>query len=398
MTVVAFVLLSLPVALAAYAYAAYPLLLRLFARRNPVPSPGRDGVLPTVTIALPAYNEEAQIRGAIESLLAQDYPADRRQILVVSDASSDATDAIAGEYAAAGVELLRMPVRVGKTAAENASLAHIRGDIVVNCDSSVRLHPAAVRRLVEAMGEADVGVASTSDVSVSADEGSHNVAEAGYVGYEMRIRELESACGGIVGASGSGYAIRAPLHRHPVPADLSRDFSAALTARRHGYRAVAVPDALCFVPRTASLSTEFRRKVRTIARGMATLYHNRDLLNPIRHGAFAWKLWSHKVARWLVPITVPLAAVGLTWLSTEHAWSRWALGAGAVMTLTAFAVVQSTDDSSRLPLRTGSIIGALAANAAVVAAFLRFISGRKHATWEPTRRSRTPGPIGPVRS
>src|SRR6185312_15819914 len=135
-----------------------------------------------------------------------------------------------------------------------------------------------------------VGVASTSDVSVARHETSANTAEAGYVGYEMRIRELETATGGIVGASGSGYAIRSNLHRLPVRADLSRDFSAALTARTHGYRAVAVDDALCYVPRTPSLKMEYKRKVRTIARGLETLMSQKHLLDPMRYGTFSWKL------------------------------------------------------------------------------------------------------------
>src|SRR5262245_19597509 len=97
-----------------------------------------------VSIVVPAYNEEGQIRGAIESLLAQGYPADRRQILILSDASNDRTDEIVAEYLSEGVELLRMPVRGGKTAAENASIPHLRGEIVVNSDSSVRLQQQPV--------------------------------------------------------------------------------------------------------------------------------------------------------------------------------------------------------------------------------------------------------------
>ena len=87
---------------------------------------------PSVSIVVPAYNEEAQIRGAIEALIGQDYPADRRQILILSDASTDRTDEIVREYEADGVELLRMPVRGGKTAAENASVALLRGEIIIN--------------------------------------------------------------------------------------------------------------------------------------------------------------------------------------------------------------------------------------------------------------------------
>ncbi|MGH9888180.1 MAG: glycosyltransferase, partial [bacterium] len=148
-TTLGWILLSLPLALFAYTYALYPALLAALAR-NRAPRARKLDRFPMVSIVVPAYNEEAQIRGTIEALIAQDYPADRRQILILSDASTDGTDAIVSEFRDRGVELLRMPVRGGKTAAENASVALLRGEIVVNSDSSVRLHPASVRRLVEA--------------------------------------------------------------------------------------------------------------------------------------------------------------------------------------------------------------------------------------------------------
>jgi cellulose synthase/poly-beta-1,6-N-acetylglucosamine synthase-like glycosyltransferase len=386
MTAFALLLAGLPLLMALYAYAVYPALLRLAARRQAAGRPDDAGSLPMVTIVIPAYNEERQIRGAIESILAQDYPAERRQLLVLSDASSDATDQIVGEYASRGVELLRMPVRSGKTAAENASIGRIRGEIVINTDASIRLHPTAVGHLVRAMSDPRVGVASGRDVSIASHGAQANPAEAGYVGYEMRVRALETRAGGIVGASGSGYAIRAELHRVPVRADLSRDFSAALSAERHGYRAVSVDAALCSVPRTASLASEYKRKVRTIARGMETLHANRDLLDPRRHGDFAWKLFSHKVCRWLVPLSCLPAVIGLGLLAPGHPWARWLL-AGALLVATLAVMGARWPDSRPVPrwLPTG-VLGGLAANLAVVHAAWRFFHGHDDHVWEPTRR------------
>ena len=160
-------------------------------------------------------------------------------------------------------------------------------------------------------------------------ETSANDVEAGYVQYEMRLRSLETRTGGIVGASGCCYAIRAGLHRLPIPPDLSRDFSAPLTAREHGYRAVSVDDAVAFVPRTPSLRREYVRKVRTISRGMETLFRVRAMMDPMRYGAFAWKLISHKVCRWLVPVAALPAAVGLIVLAFTRPWAAWLAAAAA---------------------------------------------------------------------
>ncbi|HEX8906293.1 MAG TPA: glycosyltransferase, partial [Longimicrobiaceae bacterium] len=311
MITLAWILAALPVALALYAYALYPLGLRLLAAiRGPQPQPAEMAEWPLVSVCLAAYNEEAQIAGALDAVLAMEYPRDRLQVLVVSDASTDRTDEIVRGYADRGVELLRLRERSGKTGAENTAAAHLRGDIVLNTDASVRAHPGALKALVRRFADPRVGVASGRDVSVEVHEECANAAEAGYVGYEMGIRALETRLGGIVGASGCLYAMRSHLHRLPFPNNLSRDFASALTARRNGYCAVSADDALCYVPRTPSLRREYRRKVRTINRGLETLLSRRDLLNPLRHGGFAVKLWSHKLARWAVPPAAVLGAAG----------------------------------------------------------------------------------------
>jgi len=385
MLLAAWLLIGLPVILGAYAYVGYPLILGLLPRHATRREPPAPAPLPTVSIVIPAYNEEHQIAGAVEAAIAQDYPASRKQILVLSDASTDRTDDIVRSYADRGVELLRMPSRMGKTAAENFSIASIRGDIVVNTDSSVRLHPQAVSRLVAEMADPTVGVASTVDVSLS-ERASANAAEAAYVGYEMRIRELETRTGGIIGASGSGYAIRARLHALPVRHDLSRDFSAALTAQRHGLRAVSVPGAICFVPRTGSLRVEYRRKVRTIARGMDTLAFNSDLLDFTNHGSFSWKLLSHKVCRWLVPLVCPLALVGTAMLATRYLGALWLLAAG-ILALSAAILFSRWPDRRPLPKVVMALAGALSGNLAVIHAAWRFVAGHHDHLWEPTRRT-----------
>jgi len=281
-----------------------------------------------------------------------------------------------------------MPVRGGKTAAENASCQLLRGEIIVNSDSSVRLHPAAIRLLVDAMADPSVGVASTRDVSIVGGAAVANATEAGYVDYEMRVRRLETLTGGIVGASGSGYAIRANLHRIPVPADLSRDFSAALTARTHGYAAVSADGALCYVPRTTSLRAEYRRKVRTISRGAETLIHNRHLLDPTRYGVFAWKLLSHKVCRWLVPVSALVGAVGLALLAPTHPWASVLLAAAGLGAIVAGA--GALWPSARPMPRVLSVLTfAAAANVAVIHALGRVVLGHEDHLWEPTRRAAT---------
>jgi cellulose synthase/poly-beta-1,6-N-acetylglucosamine synthase-like glycosyltransferase len=256
---------------------------------------------------------------------------------------------------------------------------------VVNSDASIRLHPDTIRKLIDQLSDPSIGVASGRDVSISLGTPQANATEAGYVNYEMRLRALETQAGGIVGASGCCYAIRTDLHRLPIPPDLSRDFSAALTARAHGYRAVSVDDAIAFVPRTPTLRREYTRKVRTIARGMETLLGVSHMLDPMRYGAFSWRLISHKVCRWLVPLTGVPALIGLMFLAPSHLWAAVAL-AGVVL-LGIVAIVGALWPSSRpLPRFISFVAFAVAANAAVIHAVCRLIYAGDDKIWEPTRR------------
>jgi cellulose synthase/poly-beta-1,6-N-acetylglucosamine synthase-like glycosyltransferase len=375
-----------PIALLLYSYLLYPLALWLLAAvRTYAPVRAEPAEWPLVSISVPVYNEAAQIAALLDSLLALDYPPARRQILVISDASDDGTDEVVRSYAARGIELLRMPVRGGKTAAENAAAGLLRGDIIVNTDASIRIEPGALRPLIATFADVRVGVASGRDVSVVRTEGGGNAGEAGYVGYEMGVRALETRVAGIVGASGCFYAIRSHLHREPLPGWLSRDFASALIARLHGYRAVSVEDAVCYVPRTTSIAREYRRKVRTLSRGMETLHHLRALLNPLRYGWFAWMLFSHKICRWLVPWSGLLFLAGLAVLSATHVWAAILLAA-SLAGLAVAAMSWRLQERRKLPRALSLAAFALAGNTAALHATVAALRGDHKAVWEPTRR------------
>ncbi len=381
-------LLAMTIGLGLYAYVGYPALLellRLARGRRPKAVP--LGEWPTISIVVPAYNEAETIARTIEQVLAIDYPAGKRQILVVSDASTDATDDIVKSFACRGVELLRVPQRRGKTAAENAARARLTGEIIVNTDASVRIHPAAVKHLVAEFADPSVAVASGRDVSMSNVDDATNPGEQAYTGYEMWVRDLETSLSGIVGASGCLYAIRRELHMHTMPDGLARDFGSALVAREQGYRAVSVPAAICYVPRITSVRREYRRKVRTMARGLRTLWFKRALLNSSRPGGglFAWMLCSHKLCRWLVPWGLPFAAVALAALAGSHWWAATALaGGGLALVLTGLSWLWP--DDRPLPRLIALPTYGVSSNIAALHAWLRALGGEGTALWEPSRR------------
>ena len=164
MTTLALILIAIPILLGAYAYLGYPALLALLSRRH-APAASDPDEWPDVTISLPVHNEERVVGATIESLLALDYPPERRHILVLSDCSTDRTDEIAATYADRGVKLVRLPERRGKTAAENEAAHHVQGSFVVNTDATTRIHPAGLKALMREFQDSTVGVASGRDVA-----------------------------------------------------------------------------------------------------------------------------------------------------------------------------------------------------------------------------------------
>jgi cellulose synthase/poly-beta-1,6-N-acetylglucosamine synthase-like glycosyltransferase len=370
-----------------YTYFGYPGLLWFIGRiaPRPIPPAGQASSWPTVSVSVPAYNEEAQIEDLIKSLLALDYPQDRLQIVVTSDGSSDRMEEIVERYADRGIMLLRTPERGGKTRAENFAAQHLTGEIIVNTDASIRIAPDALKPLLAVFRDPEIGCASGRDVSVSSEADTANAGESGYVGYEMAVRDLETQVSGIVGASGCFYAIRAELHRLPLPESLSRDFAAALNTHEHGFRPVSVSEAVCYVPRTTSLRKEYRRKVRTITRGMQTLWYKRHLMNPFRHGWFAWMLVSHKVCRWALPWAVLGAGLATVVLAASSAMAGLAVASGGIgLVFAAVGWIRAEDESVPKIFSVPAYL--VAGNVAAAHAFVRAVSGARDALWEPTRR------------
>ena len=387
------VVLATSLGLCLYAYVGYPAILKMLTLSRRFTPATRPRAWPLVSITIPVHNEAAVIADTLEQILALDYPTERRQILVVSDASTDGTDEIVARLAPRGIELVRLPQRRGKTAAENATRSLLTGDIIVNTDASVRIDVRALKHLVAAFDDPSVGVASARDVSVSNIDDCSNPGEQTYVGYEMWVRDLETSLSGIVGASGCLYAIRRDLQMQSMPEGLSRDFGAALVAREHGYRAVSVPRAICYVPRSSSLRREYRRKVRTMARGLRTLWYKRTLLNPRRHRLFAWMLWSHKLCRWLVPWMALSGAGALAWLAPAHWWADATLALGGAAGLVS-AIGWVWPEGRPLPPLIALPAYAVSGNIAALHAWIRALGGQGTALWEPTRRGVTSRPAG----
>lgn len=285
--------------LLAWVYAGYPALLWLLKAlgiRRPLRA---DRIEPRVTLIVSAYNERQVIAAKLENCRRLDYPADRFEVIVVSDASDDGTDDIV-QAAGPPARLLRMETRGGKTVGLNAALRAARGDIVVFSDANAMYERDALRMLVRNFADPRVGaVTGESRYEIGADDASTE-SEGAYWSYEIWIKGLESSLGSVVGGDGAIYAIRRGLYRDLAPGDLS-DFVNPLQIVAQGYRNVYEPAAVSWEGGAEGYGAEFRRKVRIVNRAWRATHKMRALLNPFRYGFFSLQYLSHKVLRWLVP-------------------------------------------------------------------------------------------------
>ena len=284
----------------AWVYIGYPVVLGVVAtmRRRPV---HRRAIEPPVSLIICAYNEERDIRRKLEETLACDYPADRLEVIVASDGSTDRTDEIVREFAPR-VRLLRVEGRGGKTLAQNAAVAAARGDILVFSDVTTVYEPGTIRALVENFADPSVGCVGGDLHYLKEARNPSAEGRALFWGYERQLRIWESQVHSIIGVAGCVYAMRRSLYQ-PLDAGAISDFIQPGKVTERGHRTVLEPAGIAYEPvESQSLGEELYRRARVITRGLRGAFRMPALLNPLRHPWFATLLWSHRVLRWLVPV------------------------------------------------------------------------------------------------
>jgi cellulose synthase/poly-beta-1,6-N-acetylglucosamine synthase-like glycosyltransferase len=299
------------VLLAFYAYLGYPLVLlalRLVIRRDV----RKKRITPFVSLLIPAYNEADVIERKIKNSLALDYPADRIEIVVASDGSSDGTAAIAQAHSdGKRIRVLTFPQNRGKVATLNASIPELQGEVVVFSDAPAMLYRDSVRKLVENFADPSVGAASGLYKVVKTDEVSIGSSEDFYWKYETFLKVNESQLASTLGGHGHLHAIRKALYPYPQAGTINDDYVIPVSVLAKGYRAVYEPSAIVY--EEAHEMTGFGRRVRIMAGNIQQLREIRSLMHPVRLLPLFFFL-SHKLTRLLVPIAMLAALIANVFL------------------------------------------------------------------------------------
>ena len=373
------VLFWLSFAMLAYVCVGYPILARIRAMISPR-TRRREPIEPRVTIIVAAHNEADRIERRLRNLLSLDYPADKLEIIVGSDGSTDDTALRASAFTPSGVVVCAFGTRRGKPAVFNRLVPHASGEIIVFADARQRFDAIAIRALVANFADAAVGAVSGELVMRPTDEAEiGGEGAAMYWSYEKLIRSNESRGGSTVGATGAIYAIRKSLFQ-PLPEDtILDDVLIPVRIARLGFDVLFEPAAKAFDVPPANARAELARKARTIGGTFQLFARERWLLNP-RVNPLWFETISHKAMRLLIPLL--LAAMLLTNLVLLEVWPYQLTMAAQA----AFYGAAAMGCLHRRTSRTGMLLKLpytmCLLSWATVLGFFRFITDDQEVTWE----------------
>ncbi|HET9120464.1 MAG TPA: glycosyltransferase, partial [Solirubrobacterales bacterium] len=274
---------------------------------------GKAGdALPSVSLIVPAHDEELVIERKVANARELDYPKELLEVIVVSDGSTDRT--VERARAAGADQVLDLP-RGGKVAALNTGVKAAKGEILAFSDANSYWRPDALRRLVDRFADERVGYAC-GQVRFEGGEGGNQ--EGLYWRYEMAVRSMETRLAGITAGNGGIYAVRRDAY---IELDPSRgqDIGFPFELTKRGWRAVYEPAAVAEEKMAPTVEGEFRRK-RRMMWGLWDVMLRWGMLDPRGYGpAYALEIYSHRLLRYLTPWLHLIALVANVFL-LSHGW------------------------------------------------------------------------------
>lgn len=375
----------LAVILLGFAFGGYPALMVIWARsKNPPSETGKDtGISPFISFVLIAANEQQRIQQRVLNLLAAQYPADRLEIVIVSDGSTDATNQIIADLSQSDsrIKLVALPERKGKANGLNQGVSAARGEIIVFADARQEFPAETVALLVNAFKNPKLGAIS-GRLLMGGGESAVGQGVRSYWSLESRLREAEAVIDSCVGCTGAVYAIRRSLYK-PIPEDtLLDDVVIPMQIAVQGYRVGYEPKALAYDPQDLDPDRERIRKRRTLAGNFQMLFRYPSWLVPGENRIW-FQLIAHKYLRLLGPLLLLAIFVSSLALRETVFYQVCLWGQIALYSLGIVGLFAPRIRAKLLSLPAGFLF----LNWMIIAGFLHYLRNPASGAWEMTRRN-----------
>jgi len=278
----------------------YPILLELlnkFIHKKQVKFD--DSYRPSVSIIVPAHNEESVIEKKILNLLSLDYEANKLEIIVASDNSTDTTNEIVNQYVARFPEIVKLHVvkeRKGKTNAQDEAVEVAQGEIIVFTDANSMLEKNSVTELVLSLSNSEIGYVAGKLVYTNNSVNSTSESESTYWDLDLRMRKIESDLASITAGNGSIYAVRKKEYMKINPI-YSHDSIFPPKFVNLGKKAFYNEKAIAFEKAGETDNDEFNRKIRMSRKIIMINFIDLNKYNFFDHGLFTLFYISHRTLR-----------------------------------------------------------------------------------------------------
>ena len=379
------IILWLGIGLIAHSYLVYPKMMQFFSRYRKTNDIVYTEDFPSITIIIPAHNEEKVIGQKLETLLKSSFPLTQIQLLIGADNCQDQTAEIIQSYQGQfpDMRLIEFSERQGKINIVNRLIQEAKHEIIIMTDANVLLEETTLMELVKHFKNPKIGLVDTRMEHFGLKESGISMAENGYISNEVQTKSAEGKIwGAMMGPFGGCFAFRKACFE-PIPTQfLVDDFYLNMLILRKGFHCINEQKARVFEDVSNESWIEFKRKIRISAGN----FQNLSVFWPMlfRFDGISYAFFSHKFLRWILPFFMAYILISTAFLSDQLAY-------GVIHVLFLIPLTLYIPDYLGKKINVHVkwlryIVHFTSMNIALFLGFFKFLGGVKSSIWEPTKR------------
>jgi cellulose synthase/poly-beta-1,6-N-acetylglucosamine synthase-like glycosyltransferase len=380
------IILWLGIGLIAHSYLIYPFLVQYFARFRKMNDLVYSTDYPSISIIIPAHNEEKVIGQKLDSLLSSDFPLEHIQVLIGADHCNDQTSTIIRNYSEQfpHLRLFEFTERQGKINIVNRLVLEATNEIIIMTDANVLFESNTLTQLVKHFKNPTIGLVDTRMEHFGLKENGISMAENGYISNEVQTKSAEGKIwGAMMGPFGGCFAFRKSCFE-PIPSHfLVDDFYLNMLILRKGYQCINEQNARVYEDVSNESWIEFKRKIRISAGNFQNLSVYWPML--FRFDGISYAFFSHKFLRWTLPFFMVFILIGSAVLAQDHV-AYQIIHALFLMPIALF-IPDYLGKKINVHFKwLRYIVHFTSMNIALFLGFFKFLGGIKSSIWEPTKR------------